>query len=215
MSAFTERGWRLLEAEMTCDAPGWLSLPHASQMIAAIMKRKRGARMAAATLVSVAEYLKSSYRPDQEMIEGQLVQRNIGEYDHSNLQGMLVIWMGRYQREWKIRILPEQRMQVAPDRFRIPDICVISRDYNLEPVFTKPPLLVVEILSKDDTLRSMQDRIDDYRAFGIPNIWVLDPVKRRAYVCTQGDFRDPLDDTLQVPGSLIRIPLKELFAELD
>lgn len=92
---------------------------------------------------------------------------------------------------------------------------MISRDQEIEPVFTKPPLLVIEVLSKDDTLRNIQDRIDDYRAFGIPNIWVLDPVKRRAYVCTHGDFREPGDETLAVPQSAIRIPLRDLFSDLD
>lgn len=46
--------------------------------------------MATAALVSVSEYLNTSYRPDQELLEGRLVERNLGEYDHSNLQGALV-----------------------------------------------------------------------------------------------------------------------------
>lgn len=81
--------------------------------------------------------------------------------------------------------------QVSSTRFRVPDVCVVSREQELEPVFTRPPLLCIEVLSRDDMLRSMQDRVDDYRAFGVPNIWVLDPVKRRAYVCMHGDFREP------------------------
>ncbi|HWF47151.1 MAG TPA: Uma2 family endonuclease [Bryobacteraceae bacterium] len=171
--------------------------------------------MATVALVSINEYLNTSYRPDQELLEGQLVERNVGEYDHSNLQGTLIGWMYQRQREWKIRVLPEQRIRVSPTRFRIPDVCVISRDQEIEPVLTKPPLLVIEVLSKDDTLRSIQDRVDDYRAFGIPNIWVLDPVKRRAYVCTHGDFREPKNETLEIPGSPIRIPLRDLFSDLD
>lgn len=55
--------------------------------------------MATVALVSIIDYLNASYRPDQELLEGQLVERNVGEYDHSNLQGMLVFWLSRHQRE--------------------------------------------------------------------------------------------------------------------
>lgn len=166
-------------------------------------------------LVSVSEYLRTSYRPDQEMLEGQLFERNVGEYDHSNLQGALVAVLRSRQRDWEIRVLPEQRIRVSPTRFRVPDVVVISRDQEPEAVFTKPPLLCIEVLSKDDSLRSMQERVDDYRTFGVANIWVLDPVKRRAYVCSEGDFREPEGAALQVADSNIRISLSELFADLD
>ncbi len=119
------------------------------------------------------------------------------------------------QREWNIRVLPEQRLQITANWFRIPDVCVISRDQVIEPVFTHPPLICIEVLSKDDTLRGMQERVDDYRCFGVPNIWILDPVKRRAYVCTAGDFREPDEGVLAVVSSPIRISLHEIFADLD
>jgi Uma2 family endonuclease len=164
---------------------------------------------------TVSGYLATSYRPDRELIGGELHERNSGEYDHSNLQGALVEWLRVRRREWRIRVLPEQRIRVAANRFRIPDVCVISRDQEIEPVFTRPPLICIEVLSKDDTLRGMQDRVDDYLAFGVPNIWILDPVGRRAYVCTHGDFREPEGGILDVASSPIRITLDELFRELD
>lgn len=172
--------------------------------------------MATAVLVSVSEYLNTTYRPDQELLDGHLSERNVGEYDHSNLQGALVAWLRRRQHERNIRVLPEQRIQVAPSRFRVPDLCVVSRKQRLEPVFTEPPLICVEILSKQDSLHSLQERVDDYRAFGIPNIWVLnpDPARPRAYVCMFGDFREPEGGLLEVPDSPIRVPLRDLFAEL-
>ena len=95
--------------------------------------------MSTTMLVPVSEYLATSYRPDLELLDGELVARNVGEYDHSNLQGAVVAWMRARQREWNIRVLPEQRLQVAVNRFRIPDICVIWRDRLIEPVFTRPP----------------------------------------------------------------------------
>ena len=45
--------------------------------------------MQAATLISVTEYLATSYRPDVDYLDGQLVERNVGEFDHSRLQALL------------------------------------------------------------------------------------------------------------------------------
>jgi Uma2 family endonuclease len=171
--------------------------------------------MSTAVLVSTSEYLSTSYRPDQELIDGRLLERNVGEYDHSNLQGALIAWLTNRQREWNIRVLPEQRLRVTASRFRIPDVCVISRDQPIEPVFTKPPLGCLEVLSKDDTLRSKQARIDDYLAFGVRNIWILDTVARRAYVCSEKGLREPEDNVLRALESPIEISLLELFGELD
>ncbi|HEY3827147.1 MAG TPA: Uma2 family endonuclease [Bryobacteraceae bacterium] len=171
--------------------------------------------MATATLISVEEYLATSYSPDMELIDGQLVERNLGEYDHANLQTTLATWIRNRAREWSVRVVVEQRIRVSVNRYRIPDVCIILRDQPIEPVFTRPPLVCIEILSKDDTLRSIEDKIDDYLAFGVGNIWVLDPVKRRAYVCTKGSFQEPAEGILAVPDSPIRILLKDLFADLD
>jgi Uma2 family endonuclease len=171
--------------------------------------------MATATLISVEEYLATSYSPDVELIDGQLVERNLGEYDHANLQTALAAWIRNRRREWGVRVVVEQRIRVAAKRYRIPDVCIISRDQPIEPVFTRPPLVCIEILSKDDTLRSLEDKVDDYIAVGVGNIWVLDPVKRRAYVCTKGCFKEPEAGILAIPGSPIQIPLKDLFADLD
>jgi len=171
--------------------------------------------MATATLISPAEYLATSYRPDRELVDGHLVERNLGEYDHANLQTAIAAWVRHRRHEWNIRVVVEQRIQVVPGRFRIPEICIISRDQPIEPVFTKPPLVCIEILSKDDTLRSMQERTDEYLSFGVANIWVLDPALRCAWVCTRSGFQHPENGVLEVPSSPIRIPLADLFADLD
>jgi Uma2 family endonuclease len=172
--------------------------------------------MSEADLVSNSEYLAATfYRPDRKLIDGRLIERELGEYDHSNLHGALIIWLGCRQRIWNIRILPGQRLRISANRFRIPDVCVIPRDQQIEPVFTRPPLICIEILSKDDTLRSMQARIDDYLAFGVPSIWILDPVAQRAYVCSRKGLTEPDDKVLRASGSSVEISLPELFQQLE
>lgn len=47
--------------------------------------------------ISVEEYLATSHRPDREWIDGQVVERNLGEYDLSNLQGALILLLKCYR----------------------------------------------------------------------------------------------------------------------
>jgi len=42
-----------------------------------------------ATAVPLSEYLNTSYRPDCDYLEGELLERNVGEWDHARLQGLL------------------------------------------------------------------------------------------------------------------------------
>src|SRR6516225_12359232 len=103
--------------------------------------------MASTTLISVSQYLKSTYRPDCDYVDGRVEERILGEHDHAALQAALILWFGQHQQEWNIEVLPEQRIQVAPTRFRVPDVCLVSLDQPVEQILTKPPLACIEILS--------------------------------------------------------------------
>jgi Uma2 family endonuclease len=94
----------------------------------------------------------------------------------------------------------------------VPDICLVSLDQPVEQILTKPPLACIEILSPEDTLRRMQERINDYRAFGVANIWVLDPATQRGYDCQSSGFLDATEFSVQ--GTPIRLSLSELFAKV-
>jgi Uma2 family endonuclease len=171
--------------------------------------------MATATLISVEEYLATSYEPDREYVDGELVERNLGEYDHSNMQAALAASLWNRAREWNVRALVEQRVRVSAKKIRVPDVCLISRDLPIERVITHPPLVCIEVLSPDDRLRYYRDKVDEYTGMGVPAIWLFDPVKRQAFVCTREGFLPPEGGVLAIPGSLIQIPLKDFFADLD
>jgi len=168
--------------------------------------------MASTTLVSVSEYLRSSYRPDCDFVDGKLEERNAGEHDHAALQAGLILWFGQHQEEWNIEVLPEQRIQISPTRFRVPDICLVSLDQPVEQILTKPPLGCIEILSPEDTLRRMQDRIDDYRKFGVSSIWILDPATQRGYDCQSSGWLEATE--FAVSNTPIRLVLSQIFARM-
>lgn len=170
--------------------------------------------MGTATPISVEEYLSTTYRPDCDYVDGQVVERTFGEYDHADLQGTVYAWFRKRRNEWNIRVAVELRVQVSATRFRIPDICVTTRERR-EQVITHSPLICIEILSKDDTLRRLQQRVTDYFNFGVPNVWIIDPETQRAYVCSTYGFIEPENGVLEVAGTNIRLPLAEPFADLD
>jgi Uma2 family endonuclease len=78
--------------------------------------------------------------------------------------------------------MTDVRMQISPTHFRVPDVLVLRADAPREPILTHPPLIAIEILSPEDRPSRFQDRIDDYVAFGVEHIWILDPAHRIARI---------------------------------
>jgi Uma2 family endonuclease len=161
------------------------------------------------------EYLATSYRPDCDYVDGEIEERNVGEFDHSFLQGLLFRLFYENREAWRTRVSPEQRVRLGPRKVRVPDVCVMRSESPKEQVVTHPPLICIEILSPKDTLRKMQQRVDDYFDFRTEHVWIIDPGLRKGYVCSKTGLQEPTGGVLLVPGTPIRVVLGELFAELD
>ena len=166
--------------------------------------------MSTATLVSVSEYLATSYRPDRDYIDGQILERKLGEWDHSRLQALVLKYLLRYEDDLGVLAVPEQRVQVAATRFRVPDISVVRGNPG-EQILTRPPLLCVEILSPDDSMSSMQERIDDYLTFGVENIWIVDPRRKKAFWVDKAGIHEAPGAILEAIGAPIRLDLASLW----
>jgi Uma2 family endonuclease len=171
-----------------------------------------GSEMASSALISVGEYLKTTYRPDRDLVDGRIEERHVGEHDHGALQAALILWFGQHQQEWNIEVLPEQRIQISPTRFRVPDVCVVSLTQPVEQILTRPPLICIEILSPEDTLRRMQERIEDYRKMGIQNMWILDPGTGCGYDCQPSGWIETME--FEVRNTPIRLNLPDVLARI-
>ena len=92
----------------------------------------------------------------------------------------------------------------------MPDVTVVSLPQPQEVIITAPPLLCIEILSKEDTMEDLQERIDDYLLFGVPHLWIISPRHQKAYVATSEGMLEA-KDILATDSPAIRVPLSALF----
>ena len=169
--------------------------------------------MASRTLISVAEYLRTSYRPDCDYVAGVVEERNSGELDHSWLQTMIAGYLLARREQWGIQVFVELRVQVKPDRFRVPDVCVVLGAKPKEQVLTAPPFLCIETLSPEDRFSRIEDRVDDYLALGVPFVWVINPRTKRAWTVTPSEgWREEESGILQTKDPAIEVPLSQLLA---
>ena len=142
----------------------------------------------------------------------------MGEQPHASIQGFLAYIFRANAQAWKVRSFPEQRVQTSARHYRIADLCLVRRELPMEPIVRTPPVLCVEILSRDDRMTEIQERVDDYFGMGVRAVWVIDPRRRRAYLAqTDGSVSatQEVAERLTVPGTPIEVSLAEMFAELD
>jgi len=168
--------------------------------------------MASRTLISVEEYLRTSYRPDCDYVDGEVVERNVGELSHARVQKSTLLHFAKRELEWGIEAIQELRVQVKPGRFRIPDVCVVLGRATQE-ILTKPPFLSIEVLSPEDRMSRVEERVDDYLAMGVPYTWVLDPKTKRAWSITPAEgWREEKSGILRTANPALEVPLGEIFA---
>jgi Uma2 family endonuclease len=169
--------------------------------------------MATTAQIALSDYLKTSYDPDLEYVDGELRERNVGKTDHARVQALLAMWFGAHEQEWRIVVTTEQRIRVATDRVRIPDVTLVRPGALNEDVLSVAPLCVIEILSPDDTYSRTWERAADYRKMGIENIWLIDPGTRSGQASTAQGWQDTMD--FEIPGTPIKLNLADIFSRLD
>jgi len=172
--------------------------------------------MGTSLLVSEHEYLTTSYEPDCEYDDGELLERNVGEMPHSVLQLEIAGYFRDLRKQRRLlRAFPEMRIRIAPRKYRIPDVCIYKEPAPRDRIPGTPPFIAVEILSPEDRMSRVRKKIDEYLAFGVAYVWVIDPQERRADVYTPSRIYEVKDGMLRTENPAVEIPLAELFQALD
>ena len=165
--------------------------------------------MSTLAVVPLSEYLGHTTDPDCEYVDGRLVHRNVGEISHGDAQGRTYAFIFLNARGFWAGV--EIRVQVRPQRYRVPDVVVVRGGRPFGRVITSPPEVAVEVLSPDDRALDVQEKIDDYLQFGILAIWLIDPERRRAWIHTKEGAREASDGVLRNPAGDLAVPLSAIF----
>lgn len=95
-------------------------------------------------------------------------------------------------------------------------MCVVQASQPFTPILYASPVLCVEILSTEDRFSRILERVEEYVAMGVPQVWIIDPRSREIW--TVGTDSRPVPfhgDVLSLPGTPARVIVKEIFALID
>ncbi len=160
-----------------------------------------------ATVIPVEEYLAARYDgPAPEYVDGQLVERSVPTWEHSNTQlraGYIV-----QLRCPRLRCGTELHVQVRPNQYRILDVAVYL-DHSPSGIPDIPPLVDLELLSPNDAMSEIVDRFEELRAWGVQHLWLIDPIHRRLYKL--GDRSLLPVPAFEIPELQLRLTPQDLF----
>jgi Uma2 family endonuclease len=151
-------------------------------------------------------------RADIEYVRGEIVERGMPDLVHSGVQKRLIVVFSAMEDSHRIYVFPELRLQLAEDVFRVPDVTMFSGAPPSQLVPDRPPLCVVEIVSRDDRYTELLQKLGEYHRWGVQHIWVADPWLERLSVYDGHDLRETAE--LGLPGTERRITIGELIRGL-
>ncbi len=95
-----------------------------------------------------------------------------------------------------------------PDTVRGPDVCYFAETVSapaefenlLRKYLTIPPVIAVEVLSPSDRVNRVAAKVDEYLAFGVKQVWVVDPETKDVAVHRPGKSMSLLDGDDELLG---------------
>ncbi len=159
--------------------------------------------MGTKTLMTVDEYLHTTFDgADREYLDGEVVERNMGNRSHGRLQARIAAALQKYEPIAGIYVVVEVRQKVTATRYRIPDVAVFERDPD-EEVPSVPPLAAIEVLSPDDRISYILPKIDECRTWGVKHIWIADPEDRKLFTYNHAGLHEVTEFAVKEHGIVL------------
>ena len=164
--------------------------------------------MGVRTAISIDEYLHTSFPDlDREYWDGELRERTVPDYLHSRTQALLVFFFELLRRKLSLYPCSELRLKLRDGLYLIPDVCVFRQPQS-SSIPDQPPFIAIEILSPDDRMNAVREKLDQFKAWGVAHVWLVDPHSKRMYSCDQGLVEVPV---LSVPELGLEVKAEDVF----
>jgi Uma2 family endonuclease len=166
-------------------------------------------------------------------VDGVLVERNVGDVSHSALQAIVVGHVGdvshsalqaivvghvvAFRKQFNLAVRPSCRLRTEETRYRVPDILVMSKPFRrAEKAIFEVPVLVIEVLSPDDRMEAMLNKLREYEKLGVRHIILMDPEDRTTAVFVNGNLVLRDLSSLDLPGGgSLRFDSRQLLSQID
>ena len=183
---------------------------------------------AARKRVTADELLAMPNAKDFELVNGELVERNMGwesECLGMNLSALLWNYCREHGCGWVNGSSAgyqcyEEVCPDDPDRVRKPDVSYISAerisaDVNLWGHCDLVPDLAVEVISPNDRYHEVEEKVDEYLSVGVRLVWVVDPLAKTIRIHRANGTIQDLRLTDELSGEEVivgfRCPVAEVF----
>lgn len=116
-----------------------------------------------------------------EWVDGEVIMASPASFGHQRIVGFLGGMLGQYVafRDLGVVILPPFQMKMRQGRE--PDVLFLAKEHldRLQATYLDGPAdLVVEVTSPKSAGRDRGDKFYEYASGGIPEYWLIDPIRR-------------------------------------
>ena len=140
-----------------------------------------------ATKISYEEFLERiDENPHVEWVDGEIIEMSPISERHEDLSGFLKPLVRHFAEAYNLGVVRGEPSQMKPALSlpgRAPDFFFVATAHldRLRSTYLEGPAdLVVEIISPESRARDRGDKFFEYEAAGIPEYWLLDPIREQA-----------------------------------
>jgi Uma2 family endonuclease len=166
--------------------------------------------MSTRTLITAEEYERMSFAGlARDYVDGELVERPLPNELHSHTQNLLIGFFWELAKSHPVHARPEIDLRVSSSHYRVADLSVFLGERPAYPYPTTPPQMVIEIISPDEKHSELMSKLEDYEAWGVGDVWAVNPELRKLYVFSKGGLT--LVSRWQIPELGVEILPEQVF----